>query len=191
MALRIEHPRGEVPIPREWCETGRVSRDDLQRWLESNGLENGKASGSRGGKRNSRKGIREDLGHYCRSSMEANLERYLRFLGHRPWLEKTDPPREGRWYRYEGRRWDFTDRKGDPIKTSTGFYLADFEVWPGVVDCSRAYEVLEVKGWMDGSSKTKLNRMRKQYPEVPVEVISSKEFDRMTKGARHHIPGWE
>jgi hypothetical protein len=161
------------------------------KWLESNGtLE--QAGKPRGGKRNSNRGVRADLGHYCRSSMEANFERYLRFLGYMRWEDKTtSPPLEGKWYRYEGRRWDFTTAKGDPIKTATGFYLADLEVWPGLVVPSRAYEVLEVKGWMDPASKTKLNRMRKQYPDVPLEVISSTEFNHMTRGSKRLIPHWE
>jgi hypothetical protein len=70
--------------------------------------------------------------------MEANMERYLRYLGYRPWLEKhpSTPPLESwaKWYRYEGRRWDFTDARGEPIKTNTGFYLSDLEVWPGLID---------------------------------------------------------
>lgn len=188
MTARIEHPLG-LAAPAEWAQTGHASAAEFRKWLESTGTS--RASSKWKGKG----GRRADLGHSCRSSMEANFERYLRFLGYRPWLEKhpSTPPLEsgGKWYRYEGRRWDFVARDGGPIKTHTGFYLSDFEVWPGLIDRSRPYEALEVKGYLDGASKTKLNRMDKQFPEAALELITPERFSELTANASSVVPGWE
>lgn len=193
MTLRLEHPQGKAPPP-EWLERGRVPAHEVMEWLKSPaGRDDSSSKG--GSKWKGKAGTRADLGHSCRSSMEANMERYLRYLGYHPWLEKhpSAPPLEsGAWfYRYEGRRWDFTDARGEPIKTHTGFYLSDLEIWPGLIAPKRPYEVLEVKGYLDPASKTKLSRMAKQYPEVPLELITSQRFTEITTGCSSIIPGWE
>lgn len=118
--------------------------------------------------------------------MEANFERYLRFLGYQMWTEKgADPPTgDGAlWYRYEGRSWSLPGGCGD--------YMSDYEVWPGLVVPGRPYELLEVKGYLNPQSKTKLKRMAKLYPDVPIELITSQRLqDLVGKGATV-IPGWE
>lgn len=139
---------------------------------------------ARGGKRNSASGYYDDIGRYMRSMMEANWSRYLIFLGYREWREKDEPPL-GKWWRYEGRRWEFKER------TRNGQYKSDFEVWPGYFDPTRSYEVHETKGWLDNDSKVRLNRMSKQYHEVPVELVTSARMREETKTARRHIATWD
>lgn len=184
MTIRYNLPPGIEP-PEAWQNMDRIPVDEFNTWWQQAQKGIVRAT-KRTGKRNCNQGRREDLGHRCRSSMEANWERYLRFLGYQQWTSKEeDPPVEGKWYRYEGNRWDF------PQKTKNGKYIPDYEVWPGLFDTSLPYEVHEVKGWMDGDSKTKLNRMGKYYPEVPLVVVTKAVMKRHTKGCKHLIPHWE
>lgn len=118
--------------------------------------------------------------------MEANWLRFLLFDGYRRWADRDRDPPPGRWYRYEGRRWEFPEHRG-----ATSFYVADVEVWPGFIVPSRPYEVHELKGYMDGASKTKLRRMALHHPEVPLELITSPRFDALTARAESTVPGWE
>lgn len=53
-------------------------------------------------------------------------------------------------------------------------YLPDFRItWH---DGSVEYH--EVKGWLDPKSKTKLKRMRIYYPQVRIELLMKKEYER-------------
>jgi hypothetical protein len=118
--------------------------------------------------------------------MEANFERFLKFLGYQLWTEKgADPPQgDGAlWYRYEGRSWTLPGGCGD--------YLTDFEVWPGLIEAGRPYEVIEIKGHLDARSKTKLNRMRKLYPDVVIELITPERLDELVGKGKSVIPNWE
>lgn len=177
MTLRIEHPKGAPPPP-DWEGRRSVPAAEVRAWLESDGRQPPKATGHPRG--NSKR--RDDLGHRCRSNLEANLERYLRFIGYQMWTGEEVPP-PGRWYRYEGRRW--------PLPGGCGDYLADYEVWPGLIDPRRPYEVLEAKGWLDARSKTKLRRMAKLHPESPVELITAQTLAGLVGRARSVIPYWE
>jgi len=178
--IRIVHPFGLEPPP-EWEGRDCIPVEELAKWLATGPKQ---ARSSRGGKRNSTAGYYPDLDYYMRSLMEANWARFLTFLGYREWRGKDDPP-PGRWWRYEGRRWEFKQR------TRNGHYKCDFEVWPGYFDPTRPYEVHELKGWLDPDSKVRLKRMAEQYPEVPVELVTSKRFNEETKKAKRHIPTWD
>lgn len=180
MTLRIEHPLG-LPPPEHWEGLASIPVAELVAWLNSATAQKPK----RAGKRNANGGYRADIGKSFRSSMEANWARFLIYLGYREWSEQGEPPSDGRWWRYEGRRWDF------PQKTANGKYISDFEVWPGFIEPSRRWEVHETKGWLDGDSKTKLNRMARYHPEVPIELVTSQVFRQYTRHAKAHIKGWE
>lgn len=180
MPIRIVHPFGLEPPP-EWEGRDCIPVEELAKWLATGPKQ---ARSSRGGKRNAKAGFRKDLGRFYRSATEANFARFLLFLGYREWREKDDPP-PGRWFRYEGRKWEFKQR------TRNGHYKSDFEVWPGLIDPTRPYEVLELKGWLDNDSKVRLKRMAEQYPDVPIELITAQRFKELTKSARAHIPNWE
>ncbi len=122
----------------------------------------------------SRGGTRDDLGFYVRSSWEANYARYL------IWLEKTGNIL--RWA-YEPKEFEFTK-----IKRGTRTYLPDFAIWEHDNEDPDYY--VEVKGWMDAKSKTKLKRMAKYYPEIEVRIVGEKEYKAIAKW-KSLIPNWE
>ena len=114
-----------------------------------------------------RGGKREDLNNiYFRSSWEANLARYYNYVG----VEWQFEPKT---FIFEG------IRKGS-VSYTPDFYLPKEDKW------------IEVKGWMDDKSKTKLNRFKKYYPEEynKLELIQSKEYKSISKLAPF-IKEWE
>ncbi|MBA7557968.1 hypothetical protein ES705_50753 [subsurface metagenome] len=117
-------------------------------------------------------GFREDLGHYVRSRWEANIGRYLKFL-----IEK----RKIKKYEYEVDTFEF-----NKIKRGNRSYTPDFKVYLN----NGEIEYWEVKGWMDKSSKTKLRRMKKYYPEFKIILIRKEEYREIKKWSRL-IPNWE
>jgi hypothetical protein len=118
-------------------------------------------------------GKRDDLGGmYFRSSWEANYCRYL------IWLQEQG---EILAWEYEPETFRFEGVSRGPYT-----YLPDFKVTER--DGSVAFH--EVKGWMDGPSKSRLKRMAKYYPDVNVIVIGEEEYKALSKW-RELIPGWE
>jgi hypothetical protein len=174
VTIRFEHPKGEPP-PADWED--KVSAKEFRDWMEGKTPKRSKWK--------AKSGIREDLGYRTRSKMEANWARFLQHHGYQLWTDKKDPP-EGKWYRFEGRKFLFGELRG-----ATSFYLTDFEVWPGYFDPTRPYELHEIKGYLDGPSKTKLNRMKKYYADVALELVTSPVFSQITKGYKTIIPHWE
>ena len=87
----------------------------------------------------SKKGRREDLGGvYFRSAVEANIARYFNFVGVK--------------WEYEPKEFVFPIRRG--IRSfRPDFYLPEEDRW------------VEVKGWLDRESMTRLRRFKKYYPE--------------------------
>lgn len=112
-------------------------------------------------------GKRVDLdGQYFRSQSEANLARLFRHYGI-PW-------------EYEPKTFDF------PVKRGTRSYTPDFRVdltlwkdpekskqaWPIVLENLEPEKYwVEVKGWMDPKSQTRLSRFIKYYPEEAKRLI--------------------
>lgn len=117
-------------------------------------------------------GTRADLGFYVRSGWEANVARYLKWLKEKG--ELID-------FEYEPDTFEFTE-----IKRGIRSYLPDFKLYNK--DGSVVY--WEVKGYMDANSTTKLNRMKKYYPNIKIVVISKAEYKAIAKWARL-IPFWE
>jgi len=107
---------------------------------------------------NGKGGTRKDLGIYVRSSWEANYARYLNFL------KKN---REIQDWEYEPDTFYFEN-----IKRGTRSYTPDFKIMEN--DGEIIYH--EVKGYMDQKSRTKLNRMKKYYPEIKIILIMKKEM---------------
>lgn len=121
-----------------------------------------------------RRGRREDLGSYFfRSSWEANYARYLNLLREQGKIEKWE---------YEVDTFVFHGEVRGAIT-----YLPDFKVW----FTAEKYEYHEVKGWMDGKSKTKLKRMAKHYPNEVVKVVGEAEYHLIEKTYSYLIPLWE
>ena len=127
------------------------------------------------GKRGSRQGKRADLNNqFFRSAWEANYARYLTFLIKQRKVHAWEFEPETFWF--------------EEIKKGTRSYLPDFKIWK--TEDSDPYYV-EIKGWLDPQSKTKLKRMAKYYPDVRVELVNAKEYNAIKKSVSMLIPGWE
>lgn len=137
-----------------------------------------------------KQGQRPDLGdHHFRSSWEANYARYLNQM-----------MREGKVARWEYEPVTFWFHT---IKRGVRSYMPDFKVWPSrhyekyliwksLIRSSQEIEphFVEVKGYMDARSKTKIKRMAKYYPEVDLRVFGAAQYKVLC--ARYsHLPGWE
>ena len=120
-------------------------------------------------------GKRADINNtYFRSCWEANYARYLNALIASGSIFKWE---------YEPDTFIFHE-----IKRGTRSYLPDFKIWE--TENSEPYYV-EVKGWMDDKSKTKLNRMRIYYPMVKIVLVGECEYNALKKQYSKVIEGWE
>lgn len=132
-----------------------------------------KDTAMRGAYSRARGGRREDLGgQYFRSGWEANYARYLNWLKARG--EILEWVFEPQTFVFHG------------VTRGALSYTPDFKITEK--DGSVVFH--EIKGWMDGKSKTKLRRMSKYYPEVRVIVIGEAEYKAIKKFSAP-IPGWE
>ena len=117
-------------------------------------------------RKRSNSGYRDDLGIYVRSSWEANYARFLNW-------QKIKWSYESKTFWFEG------------IKRGTRSYTPDF-----YLEDKKMY--IEVKGWMDQKSQTKLKRMAKYFPEVKIQVVGRDFFnDCERKKICRLIPHWE
>lgn len=121
-----------------------------------------------------KRGVRLDIGPmHFRSAWEANYARYLNVM-----------IRFGKILKWE---YEPTTFWFNGIKRGTVSYLPDFKIWPIT---GEPYFV-EVKGYLDGKSKTKLKRMRKFHPGVRVELVDAKAYQAIARTVRALIPAWE
>lgn len=112
-------------------------------------------------------GKREDLNNtYFRSSWEANMARYFNFA-------KIE-------WEYEPKCFIFPNIRRGNVSYTPDFYLPETDTW------------IEVKGWMDTKSITKLKRFEKNFPEEfkKLEIIGPNEYKEFAKWKRL-ISGWE
>ena len=186
---RFEHPRGMLGKSHSEDEAKRISERAKRLWadpshiLRSPEMTQRRSDNSvafqfrnRLAPRFSRSnaGKREDLeGRYFRSTWEANYARYLNFLKANGKIFKWDYEPDTFWF--EG------------IKRGCRFYTPDFKVWE--TEQSVPYYV-EVKGWMDQKSRTKLDRMKRYHPAVQIVLVTATEYKQLKNIARL-IPGWE
>lgn len=120
-------------------------------------------------------GHREDLGGvYFRSAWEANYARYLNLLMKMGVVKSWAFESETFWF--------------ENIRRGVRSFLIDFKVQ--YVSEERPVYV-EIKGYMDKRSKTKISRFRKYYPQHRLEVIGSKEYYSMRNRWSSAIPNWE
>lgn len=110
---------------------------------------------------------------YARSAWEANFARYLEFLKQHGEIAKWEHEPETFWF--------------EKIKRGSCSYLPDFKVTR--LDGSVYY--VEVKGWMDTRSKTKLRRMKKYHPDVTLDLVDKKRYLRLARTCAGLIKGWE
>jgi hypothetical protein len=75
----------------------------------------------------------------------------------------------------------------EKIRRGVRSYTPDFKVWKTEEVTYR----VEVKGWMDAKSKTKLKRMAKYHPGVEIRVVGQKEYTSIVRQLGSIIPNWE
>lgn len=109
---------------------------------------------------------------YYRSGWEANYACYLEWLKQLGKIK--DWAHEPKVFWFEG------------LRRGCLSYLPDFLVVEN--DGQEAYH--EVKGWMDGKSKTKIKRMAKYHPAVKLVVIDQKAYREINMKLSAIIPGW-
>jgi len=100
---------------------------------------------------------------FMRSSWEANIASYLQFLKENREIQEWEYEPETFWF--------------EKIKRGVRSYLPDFKI----TKPDNSTYFIEVKGWMDARSKTKINRMRIYYPKITLEVIDSKRYKEICK----------
>jgi len=121
------------------------------------------------------RGRRADIGPmFFRSAWEANYARYLNLL-----------LRQGRivGWAYEPETFWF-----EAVRRGSRSYTPDFRVDRG--GGAQPYYV-EVKGWMDARSKTKIKRMAKYHPTVELRVVTERSYQDIANKLGPAIPGWE
>jgi hypothetical protein len=110
---------------------------------------------------------------FFRSRWEANYARYLEFLKQNgkilDWLHEP----ETFWFL--------------EIKRGSRSYLPDFKV----INIDGSHYWVEVKGWMDDRSKTKLKRFAKYYPQEKLELIRANWFKKNNDMMKNIVPEWE
>lgn len=102
---------------------------------------------------------------FFRSRMEANYAFYLDFLGI--------------VWEYEPKTFWFVG-----IKRGTVSYTPDF-----YVPAEKRY--VELKGWMDERSATKLKRMAKYHPEIQLDLVDWPQYKEIARKFAKLIPCWE
>lgn len=109
-------------------------------------------------------GMREDLGHYVRSSWEADLARVFKYLG----LS----------YQYEPHTFELTAPDGHTLTYTPDFYVPSEDKY------------YEVKGWMDAVSARKIQLFNEQYPDHELVVIDKTRFAEFQMEYSHLVQ-WE
>ena len=119
-------------------------------------------------------GKRADIrgGTFFRSKTEANFARILELWKKQGVIKEWD---------YEQEEYEF------PVSRGIRSYKIDFRVWENHGGISR----YEIKGYMDRVSKTKLNRMKKYFPDIKIIVVNSKLFESYAKNSKGMIPECE
>lgn len=110
---------------------------------------------------------------YFRSRWEANYARYLEFLKKKGCIKDWLHEPQTFWF--------------ESIKRGVRSYLPDFKV----INNDETHFWVEVKGWMDDKSKTKIKRFRKYYPDEELQVKDSNWFKKNAKKIALLCEGWE
>lgn len=108
---------------------------------------------------------------FMRSAWELNYARYLDFLVSIKHILSWEYEPVTFWF--EG------------IRQGCVNYKPDFKV----TNAKGGIEYHEVKGWMDDKSQTKLDRMKKFYPNVLIWLVDRKRYAAIAK-QKDMIPNW-
>lgn len=107
----------------------------------------------------------DDKTFFARSRWEANVAAYLQYLKESDLIK--DWEHEAEEYRFEA------------IKRGVMSYLPDFKV----TRLNGSFYLIEVKGYMDDKSKTKLNRMKKYFPDIFIDLIEAKRYKQLEENS--------
>jgi hypothetical protein len=105
----------------------------------------------------------------ARSAWEANIAAYFESLRLSGEISKWEHEPKGSTF------WFLT------IKRGVRSYLPDFRITRN----SGVIYYVEVKGYMDKKSATKLKRMKKYYPDVEVQLIDADRYREIAKSAKY------
>jgi hypothetical protein len=123
----------------------------------------------------SSQGYREINGNkiYFRSRWEANYGRYLEFLKKNGNIFDWEHEPKTFWF--------------ESIKRGVRSYLPDFRI----IAHDKTHYWVEVKGYFDAKSLTKIKRFKKYYPEETLEIVDKNWFSKNAKKLAGLIAGWE
>ncbi len=110
---------------------------------------------------------------YYRSTWEANYARYLEYLKVNGHIKRWEHEPKTFWF--------------NKIKRGVRTYLPDFKITLN----NNTYYWLEVKGYMDAKSRTKIKRFRKYYPKEILEIRDGKWFRKNSPNMAIICKGWE
>lgn len=110
---------------------------------------------------------------YFRSMWEANYARYLQYLKKMGHIKNWEHEPETFWFH--------------EIKRGTRTYLPDFKITQN----DGTHYWVEVKGYMDSKSQTKIKRFRKYYPDETLEIKGKKWFKDNSPMMSILCKGWE
>jgi hypothetical protein len=110
---------------------------------------------------------------FFRSRWEFRYALYLQLLKEKG--EIKDWQHEPKTFWFEG------------IKRGTNNYKPDFLV----IHKNDSEEWVEVKGYMDSKSATKIKRMAKYFPQIKLRVVDKSFFTKNSKNLKILIKDWE
>jgi len=110
---------------------------------------------------------------FYRSKWEANYARYLEYSLNKKWIKGWEHEPKTFWF--------------EKIKRGTRSYLPDFQIFNN----DGSYHWVEVKGWMDDRSKTKIKRFKKYFPNEKLIIIDGKWFKENNCKMKVIISSWE
>lgn len=108
---------------------------------------------------------------FARSSWEANIAAYYQFLKENGDIKDWEHEPKTFWF--------------EKIKRGVRSYLPDFRI----TENNGKQKYVEVKGYMDAKSKTKIKRFAKYYPKEELILIQSKEYNSIKKN-KSLIKNW-
>lgn len=110
---------------------------------------------------------------YFRSRWEFNYALYLEYLKKQKQIKKWEYEPDIFWF--------------NGIKRGCVSYKPDFKVTRN----NKAVYYIEIKGWMDKPSETKLKRMKKYFPEVELILIDTPKYKAFEKEWKDKLKGFE
>jgi hypothetical protein len=134
------------------------------------------------GRYTSKKGDRDIYGRtqFFRSSWEANYARILEVMKMQGLIKDWDFEPDVFWF--------------NGIKLGCRTYTPDFKIWlldKDIGEDALPFYFVEIKGYMDPRSATKIKRFNSYFPEITLEVVGSKEYKELAKNYASVLPGWE